>query len=269
MTTCTNCGAAGAEVYCARCGEKQPGHHDLTVTHFAHDVVHELVHLDSKLFTTLKLLVARPGFLTAEYFAGRKKRYIGPIRLFLTLFAIQFLAYTAYKPAAMWDVQKFARFDKGGKLQQMIDRKAVKHRTTAEEWAERVNHRWQKILSLSQFVTVAGLAVVLKLVYWRRRRYLVEHLVFAAHYLSFTYLFALALWPLYAVIGFELGPTQQAITVVGIAIHLAYLYLAQRRFYGQERGKTALKTALVWLGGYVVQVVLIAGSLITALWQYR
>lgn len=268
-TACTNCGAANAEVYCARCGEKQPGHHDLTVGHFAHDVVHELVHLDSKLFTTLKLLITRPGFLTAEYFAGRKKRYIGPIRLFLTLFAIQFLAYTAYEPAAMWDVKKFARFDKAGLLQKMLDQKAAKYGVTVDVWAERVNHRWQKSLSLSQFVTVIGLALVLELVYMRRKRYLVEHLVFAAHYLSFTYLFALALWPVYAVMGFELGPLQQAITIAGIAVHLFYLYLAQRRFYGQGPGKAAVKTALVWIGTYIVQVVLIAGTLIAAVWHYR
>jgi Protein of unknown function (DUF3667) len=269
LTACTNCGVEAADVYCARCGEKQPHHHDLTVGHFTHDVVHELVHLDSKLFTTLKLLVVKPGFLTAEHFAGHKKRYIGPIRLFLTLFAIQFLAYTAYKPAAMWDVQKFARFDKSGGLQQMIDRKAAKFGTTAEGWAERVNTRWQKILSVSQFVTVLGLAVVLKVIYIGRKRYLVEHLVFAAHYLAFTYLMAILLWPLYAVIGFELGPTQQLITVFGIAVHLTYLFLAQRRFYGVSRGSAALKTALAWGGAYVVQVVLITASLFAALWQYR
>jgi hypothetical protein len=269
LTVCTNCGAETAEVYCARCGEKQPTHHDLTVGHFMHDVVHELIHLDSKLFTTLKLLVVRPGFLTAEYFAGHKKRYIGPIRLFLTLFAIQFLAYTAYKPAAMYDVQKFARFDQSGTLQNMIERKAAKFRTTPDAWTERVNQRWQKILSLSQFATVLGLAFVLALVYVRRRRYLVEHLVFAAHYLSFTYLFGLALWPIYAVFGFELSLMQQIITVIGIVIHLIYLYLAQRLFYGQGKGKAAVKTALVWSGTYVVQVMLITASLFTALWQYR
>jgi hypothetical protein len=269
LSVCTNCGADGADVYCARCGEKQPGHHDLTVRHFGHDVWHELVHLDSKLFTTLKLLVTKPGFLTLEYFAGRKKRYIGAIRLFLTLFAIQFFAYTAYKPASMFDVQKFARFDKSGNLQKMLDRKAEKYHTTVEGWTEQVNHRWQKTLSLSQFVTVVGLALVLKLVHLRRRRYLVEHLVFAAHYLSFVYLFSLAVWPVYAVYGFELGPLQRMLTFGGIAIHLVYLYLAQRRFYGQSKGKTAVKTALVWGGTYVVQVVLIAGTLIAALWAYR
>lgn len=269
MTTCTNCRAPDAGVYCPTCGEKQPGHHDLAVSHFAHDVMHELVHLDSKLFTTLKLLVTKPGMLTAEYFAGRKKRYIGPIRLFLTLFAIQFLAYTAYKPAAMYDVQKFARFDKSGNLEKMLEKKAAKYHTTVEEWTERVNHRWQKTLSLFQFVTILGVAAALKLAYLRRKRYFVEHVVFSAHYLSFTYLFSLAIWPVYAVIGFELGPAQQLITAVGIIIHLVYLYLAQRRFYGATAGKAVVKTGFVWVGAYVVQVLLITGSLMASLWQYR
>lgn len=53
-TKYTNCGADSAGVYCARCGEKQPGHHDLSVSHFAHEVFDELAHVDSKLFTILR-----------------------------------------------------------------------------------------------------------------------------------------------------------------------------------------------------------------------
>lgn len=75
-STCTNCGFEKVDVFCARCGEKQPDHHDVTVGHFFHELLHELVHLDSKLFRTLRVVVTRPGELTAEYFAGRKKRYI-------------------------------------------------------------------------------------------------------------------------------------------------------------------------------------------------
>src|ERR1019366_2718658 len=126
LTVCTSCGARLADEYCARCGERQPGHHDLAVGHFVHDVVHEFVHLDSKLIRTLRDLVARPGFLTEEYFAGRKSRYIPPLRLFLTLFALQFLAFTFYPPAALYSVTSMKRFDKAGALTTLIGRKALK-----------------------------------------------------------------------------------------------------------------------------------------------
>lgn len=266
---CTNCGAENVEVFCAHCGEKQPGHHDLAVNHFAHDVVHEVVHLDGKLFRTLRDLVTKPGLLTVEYFAGRKKRYITPLRLFITLFALQFLAFTAYKPAAIFSIEKMAQYEGAGKLREMIGKKAVKHQMNAEQLAERIDARWQRNLSLLQFVNILGVALVLKLIYLRRKRFLVEHLVFAAHYYSFVYVVLLLTWPIYATIGFVPGPRQQVMSAIHILIDIVYLYFALRRFYGQGKGKTMLKTALAWGGSYVVQVTIIGGALIAALWHYR
>jgi len=265
---CTNCGNEQIDVYCARCGEKQPGHHDRTVGHFAHDVVHEMVHLDSKLFTTLRELVVRPGFLTAEYFAGRKKRYIAPLRLFLTLFALQFLAFTVFKPVALYSVSSFKKFDRRGNLTALLEKSAKKRNMPVEQFEERVDERWHKNLSLLQLVNLLGIALVLKLLYWRR--YLVEHLVFSAHFLSFSYLATLVIsFPIYAIVGFEPGPLQQILSVLHIVILLAYLYFAQRRFYEQTRAKAVLKTALLWGGTYVVTVLILGGSLVAALLRYR
>jgi len=259
LTPCTNCGSASAD-YCTRCGERQPGHHDLSVGHFAHDVVHEFVHLDSKLFRTLRDLVAKPGFLTAEYFAGRKSRYIAPLRLFLTLFALQFLAFTFYQPAAIYSVKSFERFDNGGLLTRLVEKRALRHHLTREEFEERLDERWHKNYSLLQLMNIAGLALVLKVLH--PRRYLAEHLVFAAHFLAFAYIVALVVdWPIYAVAGFHPGPTQKAVAAVTIGIALVYLFLAQRRFYGNSRASSAIKTGLLWIGRWAVMVVLLGGSL--------
>jgi hypothetical protein len=50
------------------------------------------VALDGRLWRTLVALLFRPGFLTGEYLAGRRRRYIRPARLFLVasllLFAV-------------------------------------------------------------------------------------------------------------------------------------------------------------------------------------
>jgi hypothetical protein len=262
---CTNCGAEMADVFCAECGERQPGHHDLSVKHFAHETFHELAHVDSKVFTTLRELVARPGFLPQEYFAGRKTRSIPPLRLFLTLFAIQFLAFTFYKPAATYSVTTYKQFDTRGALTQLMARKAKKRHMTGEEYEAKVDERWHKNLSLLQLANVVGVALVLKVLH--RRRYFAEHLVFSAYFLSFAYIVALLIWPIYAIFGFHPGPLQRTMSLLSIAIMLVYLFLAQRRFYGGGKGKTVLKTALLWGGNYVVAVLIMAGSLIAALLQ--
>jgi hypothetical protein len=49
-----------------------------------------LVSLDGRLWRTLYALVAKPGFLTQEYFRGRRKRYVRPARLYLVTSVILF-----------------------------------------------------------------------------------------------------------------------------------------------------------------------------------
>jgi hypothetical protein len=264
---CSNCGDPQIAVYCARCGEKQPGHHDRQLKHFVHDVLHEMAHIDGKLVRTVRELLFRPGQLTVEYFAGQKQRSIPPLRLFLTLFALQFLAFTAYKPAAIYSVQTFRKFDNAGALTRLMSRKAAKEHLTLEQFIERVDHNWHRNLSMLQLVNIIGIAIVLKLLYLRRKRAMVEHLVFAAHFLCFNYIILLLTWPIYAVNGFAPSPLQRAISAVHIALNLAYLYFAQRRYYALGTGKTLLKTTLLWAGTYAVAIVILSGALLGALLQ--
>lgn len=264
LTTCTNCGADAAAIYCARCGERQPGHHDLGVAHFAHEVFHEIAHVDSKLFLTLRDLIAKPGFLTQEYFAGRKSRYIPALRLFLVLFALQFLAFTAYSPAALYSVKSMKKFDWTGALHKLLDNKAKRIHVTADELDQRIDERFHKNYSLLQLANIAGFALVLKVLYYRR--YLAEHLVFSAHFLSFSYILSLVLdWPIYAVAGLQPGLTHRLTAAATIIISLVYLFLAQRRFYGNSPALTAFKTALLWGGRLVIMTVIMGGSLVAAI----
>jgi hypothetical protein len=267
LSPCTNCGAPSSD-YCVRCGERQPGHHDLSVGHFAHEVVHEFVHLDSKLFRTLRDIVIKPGFLTEEYFAGRKSRYIAPLRLFLTLFALQFVAFTFYRPAALYTVASMKKFDQAGALTKLIDRRAAKLHLTRDETEQRIDERWHKNYSLLQLMNIVGVAVVLKVLH--RKRYFAEHLVFAAHFLAFSYIVALVVdWPIYAIMGFQPGPLQRAVSAATIGIMLIYLFIAQRRLYSGGGGTTAIKTVLLWGGRLAVGVLLMSGSLITAMLMVR
>lgn len=263
LTPCTNCGGASSD-YCSQCGERQPGHHDLSVKHFAHDVVHEFVHLDSKLFRTLRDIISKPGFLTEEYFAGRKSRYIAPLRLFLTLFALQFLAFTFYQPAAIFTIGSMKKFDQAGALTKLLDKRAAKLHLTREEFEERLDQRWHKTYSLLQLMNIVGAAIVLKMLH--PKRYFAEHLVFAAHFLAFSYILALVIdWPVYAIAGFHPGLLQKGVSAVTIGILLVYLFIAQRRFYPGGTAATAIKTVLLGAGRWAVNVLLIGGSLFTAL----
>src|SRR6185436_16977473 len=58
---------------------------------------HEFLHLDGKILTSLKVLVTRPGQLTTDLVAGRRARYVTPLRLYLTL-SVLFFVLNAFVP---------------------------------------------------------------------------------------------------------------------------------------------------------------------------
>jgi hypothetical protein len=96
--TCQNCGSAVTGRYCAECG--QAGHvHVMTIADVTHDVVHSALHLDSRVWRTLRSLVLRPGELTNEFIAGKRERYLPPFRLYLVI-SLAFFAITSLLPEA-------------------------------------------------------------------------------------------------------------------------------------------------------------------------
>jgi hypothetical protein len=62
-----------------------------------HEVVHETLHLDGTFATSVGVLVTRPGFLTLEHFAGRRARYVPPLRLYL-IFSVLYFALAIFAP---------------------------------------------------------------------------------------------------------------------------------------------------------------------------
>lgn len=87
--TCENCGATLLGEHCYACGQPVKG----LVRHFSSifgDFFDTVLNIDSRVFRSLWPLFGRPGFLTCEYFAGRRVRYVSPVRLFFFLSIVTF-----------------------------------------------------------------------------------------------------------------------------------------------------------------------------------
>lgn len=89
--TCANCGAPQLGPYCYACGqnEKSPVRY---LPEVLEDLADLAFNVDSRIFRSLWDLYLRPGFLTVEYFSGRRARYVSPFRLFFFLSIVAFLA---------------------------------------------------------------------------------------------------------------------------------------------------------------------------------
>lgn len=86
---CQNCGTPMLGDHCYACGQPVKG----LVRHFGSivgDFVDSVFDLDSRLLRTLPPLLFRPGFLTRQYLAGHRVRYVSPVRLFVFLCVLAF-----------------------------------------------------------------------------------------------------------------------------------------------------------------------------------
>lgn len=72
---CLNCGATLAmnARFCSQCGQ-DTANHPPSLMEFAHEFVSHYIAVEGTLWKSLWGLMARPGFLTREYLAGRKQR---------------------------------------------------------------------------------------------------------------------------------------------------------------------------------------------------
>lgn len=87
--TCRNCGATTSGNYCHMCGQ-ETRLHSPSFSEFMHEFIGHYVALEGRLWGTITRLLFRPGLLTNEYLAGRRKRYVEPLRLYLSLSIIFF-----------------------------------------------------------------------------------------------------------------------------------------------------------------------------------
>ena len=89
---CANCGAAMQGEFCHDCG--QSIHTVLRPLHgMIGETVETVLDIDGRIVHTLPPLILKPGFLTLEYFSGRRVRYVAPFRLMFILCVMSFFVF--------------------------------------------------------------------------------------------------------------------------------------------------------------------------------
>lgn len=127
---CANCATPLMGEFCHECGQSmhsvlKPMHH------MVEETVETVLHIDSRIVHTLPPLFLKPGFLTLEYFAGRRVRYIAPFRLMFVLsllcFFVMHLATSKVIDRDMVQHQQQALLDRGGDFADASNADDVRH----------------------------------------------------------------------------------------------------------------------------------------------
>jgi hypothetical protein len=333
---CANCHAPLSGEYCAACGQRHEPHVH-TIGHFVGEAFESISHADSRLWRTIAYLLGKPGFLTRQFFDGRRARYLPPFRLYLVISVLFFLVVgipeefqfnisnerTAEQTKALQDVARQLETstddslaDARRKIAEMVRKEATKDarnserqsaiqmddangkpvngvptdvvnsfcdefRNQADSNNEARNNLRDRCLKIAEdggkelgasvvhnlpramFLFLPLLALFMRLLYWKPKRYYVEHLLFLIHnhanvFLTITIVVLIQRIPHVA-------------DVIGVWLNWAtflymvwYIYRAMRNVYQQGRALTIAKYFLI---GFAYLTTSFVVFLLTALYS--
>jgi hypothetical protein len=257
---CANCGSPLAGRYCSSCGQRSDVHAH-SVGHFFHELVEALTHADSHVWATLLPLLRRPGFLTREYFAGRRARYLPPLRVYLFMSVLFFLVSALLgggtgahvgvqldKPQSTEECAQLQTNLKWGG-QALLPRLKAACRNVVSDNGRMFSENMVHNLGRAMFVFLPLMAALMKLLYWRPRRYYLEHLMLLLHNHACVFLLLTIFLVALRWLGFGNWTGVLLLALTGyVAI---YLYRSMKVMYGQPRWLTLLKFGVL-VGAYLL-----------------
>jgi hypothetical protein len=285
---CPNCDTAiSGGNYCSNCGQ-ETHLHKASFAEFAHEFIGHYVALEGRLWGTFTRLMFRPGLLTLEYMRGRRKRYVEPLRLYLSLSIIFFalLKFTGTEPAQVADravataqqeelkqgivkeaggirdeiIRNGKTVDAQGNQIELPDAlrekapglmKQMDHFNTldTEGRGKVMSDGFFKYGPYAMFALMPLFALYLKFLYLGSGKRYGEHLLFALHTSAFAFV-------LFAAIKFT--PEGYFLQFLEMCWLVGYLPWAMRRVYGGSRWATFLRWLVLMLAHGISLAIAIA-----------
>ena len=97
--------------FCAQCGQAAVDYRR-SFRHIIVDVLDSFLNWDSKFFATIGWLIARPWHLTNQFLAGRRVRYVHPLRLYLLVSILFFFVVNYWAKSIHADPSKLSAEDR-------------------------------------------------------------------------------------------------------------------------------------------------------------
>src|SRR5262249_39634879 len=164
------------------------------------------------------------GWLTAEYLAGRRERYLSPFKTYLVCAATFFLA----APAAGFRLASMLDADRSGVLRRLVSARAAERQIDPSVLDARFDAHVQSVYTIALGAAAIVFALMLQALFRKQRRPFGAHLVFALHYVSVIYLLTII-----AGLSRRMGVSIDVAAVVGYAVILPYLIVALKRVYAE------------------------------------
>ncbi len=251
--TCPTCNVLVVTPFCARCGEQPLAPRELTLHGLAENFWRAFTSLDARTARTAWCLLRHPGKLTVAWTQGVHKPYVAPFQLFLIanvlFFAIQSL--TGENVFSSTLDSHLHHQDWSDLARSLVTQRLQDTNTRLEDYAPAFDRA--VVLHAKSLILLMTIpfALLLPLVFFRKQRPFMAHVVFSLHLYTFLLLlFCAALLAarfsaFLGIGGLETPMVDNVLSVANVLACMLYLYVAIGPVYGSEDAIRVLQTILL------------------------
>jgi hypothetical protein len=269
---CANCGEALQPnfAFCPVCGQSTEPKVE-SFGEVAKSFLEDYFSFDSKVFRSLRPLVTNPGFLTNEYIQGRRARYIPPLRMYVTISLLAFLMLAINKPSRT-QLKPDSEEISSTELAEIQKDLGQSYGESSEDVIVVEDAFWDNFFDSTLpklfFVMVPLYGLIQALLYRRQKLYYMEHLIFSLHFHSFVFVVLLLYMLISSYLSAGYALFNRGLMTVLLAGVLVYLFVALKRVYQQNYGKTTAKFGLL-LASYTATFVVFSLMALFAYYSFR
>jgi hypothetical protein len=199
LFTCPTCETKATGHFCSNCGEKELAADDLSLHHYLREIVTAVTLLESKVFRSVWFVVTQPGHLSTEYFRGRRVRYMKPLQLFVFLNVVYYFSLTLFY-ATTFTTPLNTQLHMNNYYPQYasnrVQDKLKSEQVSYEVLETRYNQKTSVLSRTLVFLLIPIFAVLFYGLFFRKKKYLIEHTVLATHFWCFNLLLLGTILPL-------------------------------------------------------------------------
>lgn len=245
---CPNCGAALRGRFCHDCGQKRIEPAERRIGWFFGQLVEALTMVDRRFLGSIGRLLFQPGTLDRDWLAGRRRRHLGPLSLFLIANLVYFFhpPLTDFNLSLAEQVQMQPYSPLADRLvSDRLDSRGIDF----DRYAARYQAEATGLAKLLVILHAPLLGLMLLLLHWRRGVYFVDHLAISLHFWAFLLLMVMLVpWPMLLWVRLTGTGAPGMIQLVPVGLALLYAWQQMRVAYGQPGWLALLKLPLFVFG---------------------